>query len=282
MNNVFNITDPTNSETVISSDISSRVTFQKENYGSHSKQVGQVMVKEELVGQKDLPLFIFLHGGAWGSGFGTMYRLISAPFIKRNYRAIVLEYRTYPDATMEEQMDDLIKAVDFFKARYASGGTLGRSPIVLTAHSSGAHIAMLALLKGKLSSSIDALIGMSGVYNLQLAQQFEQERGLTDLSPMRPAAKGMLQDFSPTWLANNCDVEIIASLPPLLLLHGENDPVAPPVYSQELHLLLTEKHGVNCHLEIFENVAHQDTVLHTCLGKGRAQSTIFEWLGQHL
>ena len=62
MNNVFNITgDPDNRETVIASDISSRVNFQKENFGSHPKQVGQVMVKEEVVGQKDLPLFIFLH-----------------------------------------------------------------------------------------------------------------------------------------------------------------------------------------------------------------------------
>lgn len=78
---------------------------------------------------------------------------------------------------------------------------------------------------------------MSEIYNLQLAQQFEQERGLTYLSPMSPATIGMLQEFSPPtcWLANNFNCDI------LLLLHGENDPVAPPAYSQELHLLLTER-----------------------------------------
>eukprot|EP00979_Chaetoceros_neogracilis_P004718 scaffold815_cov273-Chaetoceros_neogracile.AAC.24 len=77
---LFNVTDPTCSETAISSDLSARVKFQKEQYGSHPDEVAQVMVKEELVGRKDLPLFLFLHGGAWGSGFGTMYRLIAAPF----------------------------------------------------------------------------------------------------------------------------------------------------------------------------------------------------------
>ena len=117
---------------------------------------------------------------------------------------------------------------------------------------------------------------MSEIYNLQLAQQFEQERGLTYLSPMSPATIGMVQEFSPPtcWLANNFNCDI------LLLLHGENDPVAPPAYSQELHLLLTERHGVNFPLETFEDTVHQDTVLHTCLFcKGRAQSTRFEWFG---
>jgi hypothetical protein len=27
-------------------------------------------------------LFIFVHGGAWGSGFPTMYRLMSVPFLE--------------------------------------------------------------------------------------------------------------------------------------------------------------------------------------------------------
>jgi acetyl esterase/lipase len=276
---LFNVTDPTCSETAISSDLSARVKFQKEQYGSHPDEVAQVMVKEEVVGRKDLPLFLFLHGGAWGSGFGTMYRLIAAPFIKQNHRAIVLNYRTYPDASMEEQMDDLTRAVDYFKAKYTSTGSLSASsPMILMGHSSGAHIAMMAMLRGKLASSVDALIGMSGVYNLELAHEFEQERGLTDLSPMSPASNGRFQEFSPTWLLNNCDLDSLSSLPPLLLIHGEDDPVAPLFYSQELHLLLTEKHRLNCHLEILENVQHQDTVLHTSLGKGRVRSIIFEWL----
>lgn len=169
-------------------------------------------------------------------------------------RAIVLDYRTYPDATMEEQIDDLAMGVDYFKVKYATSGTLGKSPIILMGHSSGAHIAMMAMLKGKLFSSVDALIGMSGVYNLELAQEFERERGLTDLSPMGPASNGRLEEFLPAWLLNNCDRESLSSLPPLLLLHGDDDPVAPLHYSQELHSLLTEKHGLKCQLEILENV----------------------------
>jgi len=292
MFDLFNVTDP-QTGIVISSDdddddssSSSRIHFKKEAYGPHPKQIAQVVVPEDLKGQRDLPLFMFLHGGAWGSGFPTMYRLISVPFLHKNYRTVILGYRTYPDGTIDEQVHDLVEAVQYFKQKYSSNGNGSiptcSAPMVLIGHSSGAHVALMAALKGHLSSHVDALIGMSGVYDLELAREYELQQGLTELSPMGPVCGDALRENSPTWLASNGDEAILSSLPPVLLLHGENDTVAPPIYSRMLHQVLinNEKNdkGPKCHLEVLEGLQHQDTLLETCLGRGKTQAVIFQWL----
>ena len=135
-----------------------RVNFEKIRYHSKGKafqQRAQVMVRQELLdsdvnSNRNIPLMIFMHGGAWGSGFGTMYRLFSLPFLERNYRVVILNYRTFPDGNMEE----LIQAVDYFQKRYHGDDTsmetykkCKAARVVLCTHSSGAHIGMMAALK---------------------------------------------------------------------------------------------------------------------------------------
>lgn len=362
MGTLFNVTDPNElsiSTATRSDDFSTtctnvraRIHFKKEAYYHHDehdslkrKQRAQVMVPETLKHRKDLPILFFFHGGVWGSGFATMYRLIAKPFLKRNYRVIVLGYRTYPDATLGEQMEDLVQAVEYFKTKYSpistlssvgddggsspgSGSNTGdgntraitsRPPIVLIGHSSGAHVAMMAVLKGHLSSrNLDALIGMSGVYDLELAREFELQQGLTELSPMGPvcgittatvgggggftndidgvsANTYAMRENSPSWLASSCEKEILSSFPQCLLIHGEDDTVAPPIYSRVFHEVLNENYNKRgristsasmspslCQLEILEGVQHQDTVLETCLGRGKTQAKIFRWLAKTL
>ena len=288
---------------------SSRISFQKESYGTHPRQTGDVMIKEKLLqtshsgseNDDNIPLFLFLHGGAWGSGFPTMYRLISSPFLERNYRAVVLGYRTYPDGGMEDQVQDLVDAVEYFTEKYASrsfgsSSSSSSSKVVLMGHSSGAHIAMLAALRGRLAGC-DALIGMSGVYDLEVARTREIQQGLTELSPMGPACGdiNMLREHSPTWLVDththgySKDMgSSFLNLPPILLVHGEDDPVAPPSYSKMFHNVMKEderqvlKRGATCHLEILKGLQHQDTVLETCLGHGKTQSLILQWLDDNL
>jgi acetyl esterase/lipase len=165
-------------------------------------------------------------------------------------------------------------------------------------HSSGAQIAMLAALQGRLVGKVDALIGMSGVYDLEIARKRELEQGLVHLSPMGPACKGMLKKFSPSHVVENDSRDntnddgddkeegssLLSSLPPILLLHGADDEVAPPAYSIKFHNIMEtqeqkEPLGTICNLHILENLGHEDTVLATCIG-GSCQSTIFEWIDQ--
>ena len=270
-----------------------RVNFEKVRYHSQGRdfqQRAQVMVRQELLDSKDaeIPLMIFMHGGAWGSGFGTMYRLISLPFLERNYRVVILNYRTFPDGNMEQQqMEDLIQAVDYFKERYhGDDGTRGKvAPVVLCTHSSGAHIGMMTALKNyNLNQKVDGMICMSGVYNLERVRKLDMENGLQNISPMGPASHEKLKEYSPVQILLESTImeqaeSTLDSFPPLLLLHGKDDEVAPYHFSIELHSVLEKYHPhVDVELEVLDGVGHQDTVLETCLGKGRTQSIIFDWL----
>jgi len=253
------------------------INFSKEAYGPHEKQVAQVMISQkaqeaEMTNGKAAPLLLFLHGGAWGSGFATMYRLLSLPFLKRNYRVVILGYRTYPDATIEGQVDDLVQAVEVFTNKYRGvGGNSG--PVTVMGHSSGAHVTMLAAMNGRLSSSsVNALIGASGVYDIE--KQFQQEKkiGVHEMSPMSAANGASVENFRKYSPAQKI---ITKDFPPVLLIHGAQDDLTLPQNSQDFSHVLGEE---RCQCYTIDGVGHQDMIYEVALEGGKAQSVIFDWI----
>jgi len=282
------------------------VSFSKEAYGDHPRQVGQVMISESVDESEDAaPLFIFLHGGAWGSGFPTMYRLLSLPFLERNFRSVILGYRTYPEADVEGQTDDLVQAVNYFVGKY--GGVDGSGgPVVLMGHSSGAHVSMLAALAGRLPA-VDALVAASGVYDLEKQLEQEQKMGVSEISPMRAAngfTENSLHEFSPARMVASSQYALPPDFPPVLLLHGGCDDVVPPLCSEEFYDILTntfdaatennikdrayteimtrqKAQSSTCNLEILDKIGHNEVVTDACIG-GKAQGAILSWLDEIL
>jgi alpha-beta hydrolase superfamily lysophospholipase len=192
---------------------------------------------------------------------------------------------------MEQQMEDLIQAVNHFKERYHGDDvTRGKvAPVVLCTHSSVAHIGMMTALKNyNLNQKVDGMICMSGVYNLETVRKLEMENGSQNISPMGPASQEKLKEYSPVHMLLESTImeqaeSTLDSFPPLLLLHGKDDEVAPYHFSIELHSVLEKYHPhVDVELEVLDGVGHQDTVLETCLGKGRTQSIIFVWLDDRI
>jgi acetyl esterase/lipase len=253
----------------------SMVDFTIESYGPHFSQCVHVMANQ-VTTQNDgsLPLLIFVHGGAWGSGFPTMYRLIAVPFLDRNYRVAVLGYRTYPDATVQGQVDDVVQGVNYFASK-SSG------PIVVMGHSSGAHIVLMAALQGALSPLVAGIVAMSGVYDIPKHYEYECSRGVDQISPMAPACGGTLENWmlnSPTYLIPSLDDSVLNSMAPTLFLHGIEDTTVPSKSSQEVFsAMVATRRCVSCQLQLLDAVGHSDTVLETILG-GKTQDTVFAFL----
>ena len=205
---------------------------------------------------------------------------------------------------MEDQIQDLVCAIEYFTDKYAGrrrrsdnndddDNDGNKSKVVLMGHSSGSHIAMMAALKGKLVGRVDGIIGMSGVYDLEEAWERELQGGVSELSPMLPACLGRLKDYSPSWLAmeksRSRSKMDATELPPILLLHGDDDTVAPSACSENFYNVMRKDSGEQifgkaigrtptCCLEILEGLQHQDTVLEICIGGGKTQSVIFDWI----
>jgi acetyl esterase/lipase len=251
------------------------VDFSIESYGPHSCQYAQVMANRVTTrNDGSVPLMIFVHGGAWGSGFPTMYRLVAAPFLARNYRVAVLGYRTYPDATVQGQVDDVMKGINYFASK-------SRDPIVVIGHSSGAHIVLMAALQSGLSSRVAGIIAMSGVYDIPQHYEYECSRGVDQISPMAPACGGTLENWklaSPTYLIPSVDNSILNSMAPTLFLHGTADTTVPSKSSQEVYAaIVATRCCVSCQLQLLDAVGHSDTILETMLG-GKTQDTVFAFL----
>ena len=73
------------------------------------------------------------------------------------------------------------------------------------------------------------------------------ENGLQFISPTGPALQEKLKEYSPVQILLESTImeqaeSTLDSLPPLLLLHGKDDEVAPYHFSIELHSVLEKYH----------------------------------------
>ncbi|WP_298394320.1 alpha/beta hydrolase [Sphingobium sp.] len=90
------------------------------------------------------PLILFVHGGGWkrGDKDNATGATKVDHYTGLGYAFASINYRLVPDATVEEQAQDVADAVAFLRSK---AGTLGFDPdrIVLMGHSAGAHLVAL-------------------------------------------------------------------------------------------------------------------------------------------
>ncbi|MCT2401648.1 alpha/beta hydrolase [Novosphingobium mangrovi (ex Huang et al. 2023)] len=90
------------------------------------------------------PLIVFVHGGGWkrGSKDNATGRYKAAHFTNEGYAFTTINYRLVPDATVEQQAQDV---ADALAALLARAKDLGIAPgkVVLMGHSAGAHLVAL-------------------------------------------------------------------------------------------------------------------------------------------
>lgn len=237
------------------------VTLQSVRYGEHPSQFADVLETDDNPTRKTL---VFVHGGAWGSGFPTMYRLLALPFLKDGYRVVILGYRVYPAADIEAQIEDICAGMTATTSEAAS--------TTILAHSSGSHLTILAALRGKLPK-VRGIIGMSGVYNLEQHYAYEKTRGIHEISPMRAVCQGDWTRVSPSHILTPN-----MTLPPTILIHGLDDTIVDPRESIELHRNLQHV-GITTDLEVADGLGHAEAVIEACVG-GSTQDLIQNWLKQ--
>ncbi len=114
---------------------------------------------------RNLPVMIYVHGGAWQTGRRTHVRSKPAFFQRLNMIFVSIDYRLLPRADVATQADDVGRAIHWVKNNIAS---LGGNPARLSVmgHSAGAHLAALAIASGR-APRVAALIGNdTGAYDL--------------------------------------------------------------------------------------------------------------------
>ena len=212
------------------------------------------------------PLLVWVHGGAWENGNKSAMPL--APLVERGFAVASLDFSPASKAKFPGQVHELKAGIRFLRAEARRYG-YDASRIGILGASSGAHLAALVgtsngngELEGALgghhdqSSAVQAIVSYFPATNLTtiLAQSTPfglniREPALKRLLGAPPKeAESLAKLASPVFQVDRSD-------PPLLLLHGDQDPQMPINQSHELEGVY-EQHGLEVGFIVVHGAAH--------------------------
>jgi acetyl esterase/lipase len=112
------------------------------SYGPSKNQVYDVWQAENATGPA--PLVVFVHGGGWtnGSKDSASGPYKSTHYPQRGYAYASINYRLVPEATVEDEAQDVASAVASLISHAAELG-IDPTRVVIMGHSAGAHLVAL-------------------------------------------------------------------------------------------------------------------------------------------
>lgn len=191
------------------------------------------------------PLLVWIHGGAWRAGSKSTMPL--GFLVARGYAAASVDYRLSPVARFPAQVHDIKAAIRFLRRRASEFGYDARR-IGILGSSAGGHLAALvgvtnghAELEGEIgddleiSSDVQAIVDLYGPTNFHTILAQSTPHGLSVRVPAFKLLLGGLPEDHPDLARLASPVEHVGrGDPPLLILHGDQDPQVPINQSHEL------------------------------------------------
>ena len=212
------------------------------------------------------PLLVYVHGGAWRRGSKDGIR--TTPFVEDGYAMASLDFRLSGEAMFPAQIHDIKAAIRFLRGNAVSFG-YDAARLAILGTSSGAHLATLVgvtnghdELEGEVgdyleqSSDVQAIVSYYGASNLTTILKQSTPHGLSVRVPALDLLLGGQPDEQ-VGLARLASpvFHVEASDPPLLILHGDQDPQMPINQSHELHHAYKE-HDLQVQFEVVHGAAH--------------------------
>lgn len=214
----------------------------------------------------DAPLIVWVHGGAWRAG--TKDRVPITGLLIHGFAIASVEYRLSPVAKFPAQVHDIKAAIRFLRA-HASEYRVNPNQFSIAGASAGGHLAALvgvssgvAELEGTVgsdsdqSSSVQQIVSFYGASNLQTILSQSTPHGLS----VRVPALDLLLGGSPMEQPQLAQLaspvaHVDRSDPPLLLIHGDQDPQMPINQAHELQGKYQQS-GLTIEFQVVHGGAH--------------------------
>jgi acetyl esterase/lipase len=210
-------------------------------------------------------LLVWVHGGGWSVGTKAQY---PKEFVVNGFALASLDFRQSTDARFPANVHDIKAAIRFLRAKGAEYG-YRTDRIAIAGASSGGHLAALVgvtnghkELEGRegkhldQSSSVQAIISYFGASNLTTILAQSTPHGLNVRRPALERLLGALPDQAKDLATLASPVaHVDRSDPPLLLLHGDQDPQMPINQSHELEGAY-RKLGLDVDFHVLHGAAH--------------------------
>lgn len=215
---------------------------------------------------EDPPLVVFIHGGAWR--FGSRDSVSTIDLVDHGFAVASVSFRLTPVAPLPAQVHDIKGAIRFLRAHEDDYG-YDAERIGITGVSSGAHLAALVgLTNGSaphegevgdnldVSSDVQAIVSYFGASNLTSILDQSTPFGLNVREPaLELLLGGSVEDKVDLARFGSPVFQVDENDPPLLLLHGDQDPQMPINQSHELHGVAKEQ-GLDVQFEVVHGAAH--------------------------
>lgn len=211
-------------------------------------------------------LVVWVHGGAWRHGSKSSMPL--EWLVERGFAIASVDYRLSPVAPFPAQIHDCKAAVRFLRANQVAYG-YDATRIAIAGASAGGHlVALMGVtngmpeLEGQVgddldqSSAVQATIDYYGPANFLTILPQSTPHGLGVRIPALQLLLGSQPENNPKLAKLASPVfHVDAKDPPLLILHGDQDPQVPINQSHELHAAF-KKAGVEVLFEVVHGAAH--------------------------
>jgi acetyl esterase/lipase len=192
------------------------------------------------------PLVIWIHGGAWRSGSKSDVPIKG--LLEHGFSIASVDYRLTPEAPFPAQVHDIKAAIRFLRSRATQYG-LDPQRFLIAGASAGGHLAALvgvstgvSELEGgerstapESSSAVAGIVSFYGASNLQTILDQSTPHGLSVRVPALKLLLGGLPEEHPQQAKLASPVtHVDPHDPPLLLIHGDQDPQMPVQQAYEL------------------------------------------------
>lgn len=212
------------------------------------------------------PLVVWIHGGAWRKGSKDTMPL--KWLVDRGFAVASVDYRLSPVAPFPAQIHDCKAAIRFLRANQQEYGYEARR-IAVAGSSAGGHLVALigtsnrdSELEGSVgdypeeSSDVQAIVDYYGPTNFLTILKQSTPHGLGVRVPALQLLLGDQPENVPELAQLASPVfHVDADDPPLLMLHGDQDPQVPINQSHELQGAY-KRHNLPVHLEVVHGGAH--------------------------
>lgn len=230
-------------------------------YGDHPRQLLDVYVPEH--GDGPFPVLVFFHGGKWMANSKDTFSFIGKSYLENGVIFVSANYRLAPEHTYPAPVRDCESAV-IWVYENISGYNGDPERIVLSGHSSGAHLCALITAKNGwieeagLPDIIKGCVVLSGPTDLHQIRYRE-------IRPFIPT-RSLISEASPV-------TYITEGLPPFIVVYGTGDNMVPEHIPVDFLKRLTD-HGIDAagiklpmrtHLQALDDFCDEEGAVLPCV-----------------
>jgi acetyl esterase/lipase len=185
------------------------------------------------------PCVVVIHGGGWDNGDRTQLAGMNHWLARRGYAVAAVSYRLAPDHVWPAQADDIEAALAYLKQNVRE---LGLDPMrfVLLGRSAGGQLST-AVAYGRLDPAVRGVVALYAPQDQLFAWRFSREDDLLGAARLlRQYLGGTPEAAAQAYTTASAYHIATPTVPPTLLIHGQNDALVWHKQSERLHAKLDE------------------------------------------